>query len=214
MSFKSGVFWQALPAVAVATAFLFAVSDKGFGAEAVDQPVTAAAPVTLVAAPAAPQVAPTQADAVTAEADTVAPGGVVFEEPIAEADSEAANALAMAEADLICLAKIIHHESANQPEAGQFAVANVVLNRLESPRFPKTVCAIALQPGQFFNVHAYDPSGDRRWANSLRIAREAVAGVGREHAAGALFFHTAGYSSQFFRSRARVTQIAGHVFYR
>ena len=33
MSFKSGVYWQALPALALATAFLFAVSDKALVAE-------------------------------------------------------------------------------------------------------------------------------------------------------------------------------------
>lgn len=218
MSSKIGVHWQALPAIAVATAFLFAVSDKGFGAEtdAADT-VVAAAPVTLPAAPAAPVAVAVAPASVTATVDTaneatVTPGGVVFEESLAE--PQATNGIALSDDDLTCLAKIVHHESANQPEAGQLAVAHVVLNRLASPRFPKSVCAIALQPGQFFNVHAYDPSGDRRWPNSLRIARMAAEGHGNEHAPGALFFHTAGHNSSFFRSRPRVTQIAGHVFYR
>lgn len=213
MSFKSGVYWQALPALALATAFLFAVSDKGMGAETTGQTVVAANPITLTTPPSVPL-------AVAAEAP-VAPGGVVFEE---SADADAANtdaqdnvdgnAVNMADSEVECLAKIIHHEAANQPEAGQLAVAHVVLNRLASPRFPKSVCAIALQPGQFFNVHAYDPSGDRRWSHSLSIARQAMAGEGASVAPGALFFHTAGYNSAFFRSRPRVTQIAGHVFYR
>lgn len=212
MSSKFGVHWQALPAIAVATAFLFAVSDKGFGAETdANDMVVAAAPVTL---PLTSAVAPDAVEAVptvAAEAP-VAPGGVVFEESFAEAQAD--NGSSLSDDELTCLAKIVHHESANQPEAGQLAVAHVVLNRLASPRFPKSVCAIALQPGQFFNVHAYDPSGDRRWANSLRIARMAVEGHGDEAAPGALFFHTAGHNSAFFRSRPRVTQIAGHVFYR
>lgn len=224
MSSKFGVHWQALPAVAVATAFLFAVSDKGFGAETDNgDMVVAAAPVTLSTGTAATSTAASDSaaamiapDAVEAAARsseaTVAPGGVVFEESIA-ADTPA-NRLSLSDDDLTCLAKIVHHESANQPESGQLAVAHVVLNRLASPRFPKSVCAIALQPGQFFNVHAYDPSGDRRWTNSQRIARLAVEGHGDDHAPGALFFHTAGHNSSFFRSRPRVTQIAGHVFYR
>lgn len=222
MSFKSGVYWQALPALALATAFLFAVSDKGVGAETTGQTVVAANPVTLTTPPAVPPAVPlpVAAAAVAAEAP-VAPGGVVFEE---SADANATNADAqddvdgnavnMADSEVECLAKIIHHEAANQPEAGQLAVAHVVLNRLASPRFPKSVCAIALQPGQFFNVHAYDPSGDSRWSHSLSIARQAMAGAGASVAPGALFFHTAGYNSAFFRSRPRVTQIAGHVFYR
>lgn len=218
MSSKIGVHWQALPAVAVATAFLFAVSDKGFGAETdATDTVVAAAPVTLPSAPVTNTAAAIVPEAVEAAANmatesAVAPGGVVFEESLAEARND--NGVTMAEDELTCLAKIVHHESANQPEAGQLAVAHVVLNRLASPRFPKSVCAIALQPGQFFNVHAYDPSGDRRWSNSLRIARMAAEGHGDDVAPGALFFHTAGHTSAFFRSRPRVTQIAGHVFYR
>ncbi|QJQ31211.1 cell wall hydrolase [Sphingomonas lacunae] len=218
MSSKIGVHWQALPAVAVATAFLFAVSDKGYSAETDSNAmVVAAAPVTLPTgneAPMASTIAPDAVETVPARGDDtpIAPGGVVFEETLAEAP--AANRLSLSDEDMTCLAKIIHHESANQPEAGQLAVAHVVLNRLASPRFPKTVCAIALQPRQFFNVHAYDPSGDRRWTNSQRIARMAVEGHGDDHAPGALFFHTAGHNSAFFRSRPRVVQIAGHVFYR
>lgn len=216
MSSKFGVHWQALPAIAVATAFLFAVSDKGFGAETAEtDTVVAATPITLPVAPLNNAVAPDAVETAPAATSTdgpVSPGGVVFEESFAEPQSS--NGLALANDDLTCLAKIVHHESANQPEAGQLAVAHVVLNRLASPRFPKSVCAIALQPGQFFNVHAYDPSGDRRWANSLRIARMAVDGHGSDTAPGALFFHTAGHNSAFFRSRPRVTQIAGHVFYR
>lgn len=218
MSSKFGVHWQALPAVALATAFLFAMSDAGFSAEtdSADM-VVAAAPATLPVTTAVPMATSIAPDAVEASAAhnaeaPVTPGGVVFEESLAEPQSS--DGLSLSDADMTCLAKIIHHESANQPESGQLAVAHVVLNRLASPRFPKTVCAIALQPRQFFNVHAYDPSGDRRWANSQRIARMAVEGYGDHHAPGALFFHTAGHNSAFFRSRPRVTQIAGHVFYR
>jgi spore germination cell wall hydrolase CwlJ-like protein len=218
MSSKFGVHWQALPAVAVATAFLFAVSDKGFGAETDNsEMVVAAAPVTLPTEQTAPMTASIAPDAVETgipqNVETaVSPGTVIFEDSIVE--QQPTNRLSLSDEDLTCLAKIVHHESANQPESGQLAVAHVVLNRLASPRFPKSVCAIALQPRQFFNVHAYDPSGDRRWTNSQRIARMAVEGHGDNHAPGALFFHTAGHDSAFFRSRPRVTQIAGHVFYR
>ena len=116
--------------------------------------------------------------------------------------------------DMMCLAKIIHHESANQRENVQLAVASVVLNRVESPRFPSTICAVAMQPKQFFNVYAYDPSGDPRWATSQRLAREAVNGKGRNNAPGAFFFRTAGYQSSFFRSRPYVGRLGGLDFHR
>ena len=66
----------------------------------------------------------------------------------------------------------------------------------------------------FSPLPAAAPAGARRWSTSLRIARQAMAGEGSDVAPGAMFFHTAGHTSAFFRSRPRVTQIAGHVFYR
>lgn len=118
------------------------------------------------------------------------------------------------QADMTCLAKIIHHESANQRESVQLAVASVVLNRVESPRFPSTICAVALQPKQFFNVHAYNPSSDPRWQTSQRLAVEAVNGKGRNNAPGAFFFRTAGFQSAFFRSRPHIARLGGLDFHR
>jgi spore germination cell wall hydrolase CwlJ-like protein len=117
------------------------------------------------------------------------------------------------DADLLCLAKIVHHESANQTEHVQLAVAAVVLKRVESPRFPKTICAVALQPNQFFNVHKYHPYKDPRWETSQRIARDAAQGKGRDHARGALFFRSAGYQSSFFRSRPHIVRLGGLDFH-
>lgn len=134
--------------------------------------------------------------------------------PQQEASPDLAPAVSVADAELLCLAKIVHHEAANQTEAVQLAVANVVLNRVASGRFAPTICGVALQPNQFFNVHAYRPYNDPRWATSQRIAREAVAGKGREHAPGALFFRTAGYQSAFFAKRPHIARLGGLDFHR
>ena len=117
------------------------------------------------------------------------------------------------DADLLCLAKIVHHGSANQTEDVQLAIAAVVLNRVESPRFPKSICEVALQPNQFFNVHKYHPYRDPRWETSKRIARDAVQGIGRGHARGAIFFRSAGYQSSFFRSRPHIVRLGGLDFH-
>lgn len=44
--------------------------------------------------------------------------------------------------ELLCLARNIFYESGNEPEAGKIAVGVVTLNRVEDPRFPKTVCDV------------------------------------------------------------------------
>lgn len=137
------------------------------------------------------------------------------EQPLPEPEPEPVfEASGHSEADVLCLAKIIHHESANQREDVQLAVASVVLNRVESPRFPSTICAVALQPKQFFNVHAYRPYNDPRWETSQRLAREAIQGKGRNNAPGAFFFRTAGFQSAFFRSRPHIARLGGLDFHK
>lgn len=44
-----------------------------------------------------------------------------------------------------CLVTTLYHEARGEPNQGVLAVANVVLNRMESPRYPKTVCGVVKQ---------------------------------------------------------------------
>ena len=43
---------------------------------------------------------------------------------------------------VMCLALAIHYEAGNQPTEGQVAVAEVIMNRVDSPRYPDTVCGV------------------------------------------------------------------------
>ncbi|MEG2959522.1 MAG: cell wall hydrolase, partial [Oscillospiraceae bacterium] len=60
--------------------------------------------------------------------------------------------------DVDLLARVIYHESGNQPLTGQIAVGNVILNRVASPIFPNTVKDVVFQPNQFYNATCYTPS--------------------------------------------------------
>lgn len=119
------------------------------------------------------------------------------------------------DADLICLVKIVRHEAANQSMTGQLAVAQLVMNRVESPLFPNSICAVAHQRGQFFNTNAYNPPrNDRRWENAMEVALDARNGISDPVVGEAVFYHAAYVSPRFHRSRPRVTQIEDHIFYR
>lgn len=119
------------------------------------------------------------------------------------------------DADLICLVKIVRHEAANQSMTGQLAVAQLVMNRVESPLFPNSICAVAHQRGQFFNTNAYNPPrNDQRWENAMEVALDARNGISDPVVGEAVFYHAAYVSPRFHRSRPRVTQIEDHIFYR
>ena len=51
------------------------------------------------------------------------------------------------------MAMAVFFEARDQPLTGQQAVAEVVMNRVESPRFPDTVCEVVFQRKQFSFTH-------------------------------------------------------------
>ena len=63
-------------------------------------------------------------------------GALLFTAPVQAADRFE---------ELYCLAKNIYFESRNQPKLGQIAVAQVTMNRVNSPKFPDSVCGVVQQ---------------------------------------------------------------------
>jgi spore germination cell wall hydrolase CwlJ-like protein len=114
-----------------------------------------------------------------------------------------------------CMARTVYHEAANQNLSGQLAVAQVILNRVSSGAFPRSVCAVVDQPGQFSRapVSAIAESA-RPWSAAVAIAI-----IAQEHrfpqvAPGALFFHAASMRPAWSGEHERIAQIGDHIFYR
>ncbi|MDP8995099.1 MAG: cell wall hydrolase, partial [Pseudomonadota bacterium] len=114
-----------------------------------------------------------------------------------------------------CLARVILNEAGNQPRAGQLAVAQVVMNRMRSPRFPNSICGVINQRGQFASIRSFHPPrSGARWRRALAIARDARDGVSAPVVGRALYFHATHVRPGFARSRTRVAQLGDHIFYR
>lgn len=115
-----------------------------------------------------------------------------------------------------CLATAIYFESRSESLSGQLAVANVVLARAQSGRFPATICGVVLQRGQFGFVRKGRmpdvPEDSSQWRTARAIAEIALDGSWKNPVEGALYFH-ATYSGSDW-DRPRVAQIGRHVFYR
>lgn len=117
--------------------------------------------------------------------------------------------------DLRCIATGVFFESANQSLEGQLAVANVILNRVESGLFASTPCAVLTQRGQFSFVRrgvVPTPPNDRRWQRAVAIARIAIDDRWADPVPGALFFHATYVSPGW--NRPRVARLGDHIFYR
>ena len=92
------------------------------------------------------------------------------------------------------------------------AVGTVVVNRLQSPRYPKTVCGVVGQRNQFADGTLTKPAGGRSLALAFRVADQVIAGERHAGVGGAMFFHTAGYTFPY-RNMAYVVAAGGNVFY-
>jgi spore germination cell wall hydrolase CwlJ-like protein len=132
---------------------------------------------------------------------------------------EAHAQLETADAEQDCLANTIYFEAGNEPLEGQVAVAEVVLNRMNSGRYPGTICGVVLQPAQFSYVRGGRiPRVDRTsedWRRAVGIARMVQANAtARLLPTDTLWYH-ADYVSPAWGPRLnRTTKIGLHIFYR
>ena len=119
-------------------------------------------------------------------------------------------------AEMECLAGAIYFESKGESLAGQLAVAEVVLNRKNSPRFPNTICGVVYQKSKFSFVRGGKmpriDKGSKHWRNAVAIAHIAMNDSWSSPVDGSLFFH-ATYVSPGWRL-TRTGTIGNHVFYR
>ncbi|WP_066483267.1 MULTISPECIES: cell wall hydrolase [unclassified Sphingomonas] len=133
------------------------------------------------------------------------------------ADAVAAQAMpADIDEELRCLAIGVYFEARSESQSGQLAVAEVILNRVDSPRFPNTVCGVLKQPGQFSFVRGGKlPAVDTTrpmWRNAVAIAQVARDQHWQSPAADAMFFHARRVAPGW--RLAKVASVGNHVFYR
>lgn len=109
-------------------------------------------------------------------------------------------------ADLDLLARVITHESGNQPLAGKIAVGNVILNRVAHGSFPSTIYDVIYQKSQFPGATDATPN-----AESIIAAKLCLDGA--VTVPGALYFNGAGKACWASRNKTHLATIGGHAFY-
>jgi len=117
-----------------------------------------------------------------------------------------------------CLAGAVYFEARGEALAGQLAVAQVIINRTEDGRFPRSYCGVVAQPGQFsFMRGSRMPAireGSAAWERAVAIAQIADKGLWESEAGRAVFFHARYVKPGWTRSKTRLAQIDTHIFYR
>jgi spore germination cell wall hydrolase CwlJ-like protein len=124
---------------------------------------------------------------------------------------------------LDCMTAAIYYEAGYEPDEGQRAVAQVVLNRLRHPVYPKSVCGVVFQGSERTTgcqftftcdgaiTRAPDPAG---WRRAQKVAAAALAGQVAKQVGYATHYHTLWVAPYWAPTLIKVAKISAHVFYR
>jgi len=124
---------------------------------------------------------------------------------------------------LDCLTAAVYYEAASESDDGEAAVAQVVLNRLRHPIFPKTVCGVVFQGSELPTgcqfTFTCDGSLSRRpnadgWKRAQKIAARALDGYVMKQVGEATHYHTQWVVPYWQPTVTKLTQIGAHIFYR
>jgi len=121
-----------------------------------------------------------------------------------------------------CLTEALYFEARGEAVTGQFAVAEVIMNRVASPSFPNTVCGVVHQGSGELNQcqfsfycdgHAEVFSERDAYRQVGKVARITLSGVDLDLTDGATFYHTKGVVPSWSRVFKRTATIGYHHFY-
>jgi len=123
---------------------------------------------------------------------------------------------------LLCLTQAVYYEAGFEPMDGRRAVAQVILNRMRHPAFPKSVCGVIYQRNstpvcQFSFV--CDGALDRRpeagaWKVAEDIARAALAGYVETAVGSATHYHADYVAPRWAPLLTKISKLGAHIFYR
>jgi spore germination cell wall hydrolase CwlJ-like protein len=123
---------------------------------------------------------------------------------------------------LLCMTQAVYYEAGFEPAEGRRAVAQVILNRMRHPAFPKSVCGVVYQGAgsgvcQFTFVcdgALYRAPARDAWVEAERIARAALGGYVEKRVGEATHYHADYVAPRWAPMLAKVAQIGQHIFYR
>ena len=122
--------------------------------------------------------------------------------------------------ELYCAAQNIYFESRGEPDLGQLGVGQVVLNRVDSHKWPNTVCDVVWQEKQFSWTHdgksdriKLSTKQDRRvWIKSVFYAVMSM--IEDDSTNGATHYHNTSVEPYWAESMTQTAHIGNHIFYK
>ena len=137
------------------------------------------------------------------------------------------------ETALMCMAANVYHEAKNQSMLGQFAVAQVVMNRVEDHRYPNTICEVVKQGLTYKNGkvvlgkcqfswycdgkkdEVINKENNRAWVTAENIAYQILAfDKWKDVLEGATHYHADYVNPKWNKTMKKIVKIDDHIFYK
>ena len=144
----------------------------------------------------------------------------------AHQDAVREQALQARNQELNCLARNVYYEARGEPVAGQYAVAEVTMNRKASARYPQSVCAVVYQKNwdairkRYVGAFSWtefsalpEPRG-ADWERAWKVAQDVYDGRHAPDVEGAMYFHATYMKPVWANEKKLVARIGGLAFYR
>jgi len=118
--------------------------------------------------------------------------------------------------NIACLARNVYFEARGEPLAGQYAVAEVTMNRVALAPQPRTVCSVVYQKSAFSwtDLAALPEPDGEAWERAQQVAEAVYYGRHEPSLAGALYYHADYVKPEWAKEKRRVARIGSHIFYR
>jgi hypothetical protein len=122
-----------------------------------------------------------------------------------------------------CLAQAVYYEAAREPLKGQEAVAQVVLNRVRHPAYPKSVCGVVYQGASLATgcQFTFTCDGSLRaapqaalWDRAIFVARQALDGFVDKDVGSATHYHADYVAPYWAPTLVKMTKVGQQIFYR
>ncbi|MGJ8616252.1 MAG: cell wall hydrolase [Sulfitobacter sp.] len=148
----------------------------------------------------------------------VSPGTVQYSRSWIDAQPKAKGS-----AEWRCLSEALYFEARGETVKGQFAVAEVIMNRVKSGRFPGSLCGVIHQgTGKKYGCqftytcdgHKEVISEPRAFSRVSKVARAILDGKAPKLTDGATHYHTTAVRPKWSRVYTKTARIGDHLFYR
>lgn len=122
-----------------------------------------------------------------------------------------------------CLTEALYFEARGETAQGLFAVAEVIMNRVDNPGYPSTLCGVIHQGTgrQYACQFTYTCDGKpevisepNSWTRVGKVARILIDGADRNLTKGATHYHTTAVNPRWARVFPRTARYGVHLFYR